>query len=82
MLVTDKLGFGDFEVPEIDRLTVPPRMLLLTTPTQWLVAGVQLFGMSPGCSWRGENWHVLGFWFAPLEVVFAAQEKSCLSLGI
>ncbi len=66
MLFTDKLGSRGLRVAGISRLTVPPRLLLLTPPTQWLVAGVQLFGMSPGCSWRGENWHVLGFWFAPL----------------
>jgi hypothetical protein len=37
-MFTDKLNSGDFEAIEIDSLTVPPRLLLLTLPMQWLVA--------------------------------------------
>lgn len=41
MRFTDKLGSGDYEASDIDRLKrqhLPPRLHLLTLPAQWLVA--------------------------------------------
>lgn len=40
--VHGQTGPRRFEVSEIGRLTVPPRLILLTLPTQWLVAGTMV----------------------------------------